>query len=75
MYYKLRYKPTGHIFTLPKEVAINTLNDGGINYEILDKDFVQEQPKTEETSVYKKVVEEDVKKEQPKQKKQGKKSK
>lgn len=73
--YKLRFKPTGNVFVLPKEEALKILSDDVGNYEILNKDFVGEtSPKTKETSVYNKIVEEDVKPVQ-KQKKQGKQSK
>lgn len=73
-YYQLRYKPTGNIFVLPKDVAVDTLKNDRGNYEILDKDFVDEQPtKPEEKGIYNKVVEQEEVKEQPNPKKKAKK--
>ncbi|MCR5266784.1 MAG: hypothetical protein K6E29_09380 [Cyanobacteria bacterium RUI128] len=76
--YRLRFKPTGNIFVLPKDVAVDILRNDRGNYEILDKDFVDEEPtiKTEEKSIFNKVVQEEEKeevKEQPKPKKKAKK--
>lgn len=55
-YYRLEFIPTGNIFTLPQDVAVETLKNDRGNYRILDKDFIDEQPITEETTVYNQVV-------------------
>ena len=72
-HYRLKFKPTGNIFVLPKDVAIDIMHNDRGNYEILDKDFVEEQPKVEEKSIFEKVVQQEEVKEQPKPKKKAKK--
>lgn len=73
---RIRFNPTGNVFVLPEEVALETYRNSRDNYTILDDDFVDEEPKVEETTVYQQVVEEEPKEEpKPKQTKQRKKSK
>lgn len=65
---KLKYVPTGIIFKLPVEEALKIYKDArGIDYEILDKDYVPEEPKEEETTVYKQIVEDDTEEETEKE--------
>lgn len=65
---QLKYVPTGIIFKLPVEEALKIYKDArGIDYEILDKDYVPEEPKEEETTVYKQIVEDNTEEETEKE--------
>ena len=57
---RIKFNPTGNVFVLPEEEALRIYREPGNNYTILDDDFVDEEPKEEETSVYQQIVEEEV---------------
>lgn len=59
-YIKLKYTPTGNVFTLPEAEARRIyLEDKGFNYEVVEGKIEIEEEKTEETSVYKQIVQDD----------------
>jgi len=57
---KIRYIPTGIVFTLPVNDAIETLKTDRGNFEIVDNSFLFPEPKKEvETTTYQQVVEDE----------------
>lgn len=56
-YYQLKYVPTGIVFKIPQAEAVEIFKEDRGNYEILDKDFVDDVKKEEVTTVSQQVVE------------------
>jgi hypothetical protein len=66
--FNLKFIPTGNVFNLPEKEAIEILKTDRGNYQIIDKDFIddienenekeKEKEKEKETSTYEQVVEE-----------------
>ena len=58
-YTKLKYVPTGNIFTLPTEDAREVMKTDRGNFEVVGgKDITEKEPQVEETTTYNLVVEE-----------------
>lgn len=59
-YIKLEYTPTGNVFTLPEAEARRIyLEDKGFNYKVVKGKLEIKEEKSEETTVYKQIVQDD----------------
>lgn len=63
---KLKYIPTQIVFDLPEADALRIYKHDTCNYQILDKDFVDDIKKEVVTSTYQKVVVEEAPKKKTK---------
>ena len=78
-FYNVKYIPTGIVYNLPKEEADRLVTEESVNFSVVDDDYeapISEEPA--EPTVYEKVVEEEPKKQEKKdktEKKQQKKDK